>query len=111
MATQGFAFAAKTLRKNNIPLEAHEINRALKYCDKTMSENKIQAWISQYSEDFYYKRDVKNLDHIEPSRTFYKQKSENSPQLYPHEFLFLICNSVDRLKYVFFKKSFENLID
>ncbi len=95
MAAQGFFLATKALGCDNLPLDPREINRAMKYADKTMSEKKIQAWVDRYFPMLYWKEDVSHS-----MKRAEKLEYAKLPQLYPHEFLYLISNAVSRLDYV-----------
>ena len=100
MAVQGFFIATKSLGCDNLPLDPREINKAMRCGDKTISEKKIQAWLETYSSLLYWKND----ESYYTRKTSYAMTIEESskiPTLYPHEFLFLVCNAIDRLHYVF----------
>ena len=67
----------------------------MQYANRIMSEDMIKAWIEQYIPVLYCKKDYyKACDKG-------KCKAQDYMYLYPHEFLFLICNSVPRDKFVY----------
>jgi hypothetical protein len=100
MAAQAFYVAEKNLGMSNLPLDPREINRAMKYADKTMSEKKIQAWLDKHANMLFWKEDVLKTQQPPSSGYMSPEECAKLPRLYPHEFFFLISNAIDRLRYV-----------
>lgn len=88
----GFELRTKALQCDNLPLNAKEILRAMECSNKIMSEKEIKLWIDKYSPHLFWKQDYYILEE--------KERRLRSPQLYPHEFVYLIANARDRLAYV-----------
>jgi len=78
----------------------------MKYANRVMADEKIKSWLERYSNALYWKEDYKRAIKEDPRE---KTNAENYICLYPHEFLFLICNSKDRNEYVFLLWYKENI--
>ena len=87
--------AAKSYNLDNIPLNAKEINKTMKLADKIMSEKAIQDWINHYCDVLFWKEELRkdqafSIDLLPIP----------DPQLYTHEFLYLITNANNKHSYV-----------
>ena len=68
----------------------------MKHGNRVMAEDKIKVWLEKYAPVLFWKQEYNNdLDHRRV-----KTNIEKYMKLYPHEFLFLISNSINRYDYV-----------
>ena len=84
------------MRIDNLPLDPSEILKAMEYSNKIMSINQIKLWLEKYDPSLFWKEDFYFL-HPDKENGIGKPRI---PQLYPHEFLYIITNAKDRLEYV-----------
>jgi len=88
-----FVLTAREINDEFLPYEFELILKCFRLVNKTVSELVFQEW---------FKRVRTMLDCMRPERamieTTLKGKTVLGPFILPHEFLFLLCNSEDRLK-------------
>ena len=92
----------------NLPLDAVIINQTMKLVNRTMSENVIRKWIKLVAPKLDYavlerqafERKVRiiegELREKHPNLRNVEEMPLSTDYILPHEFLFLLCNSVDR---------------
>jgi len=94
-AVEAFMLSTKSQKQDNLPLDSKEINKAMKLGNKVMSEKVIQMWIDQYTDHLFWRKELKR------TKAFHSNKRIIMlPQLYLHEFIYLITNAVNKLSYV-----------
>lgn len=85
--------------QQNMPLTVYHVKRALRMMNKTMSDRLIEEWIKKCEPFLECKKpERKDLDQRLMPNTA-KSKS-NELRIFPHEFLFLICNAQNRMEVV-----------
>ena len=99
MAAYAFCEAEKQMAVTNIPLTPTHINATMRYANMVMSEDKIQDWLERYSAWLYWRESYKSEVKLNPLA---KSKQDKYMVMYPHEFLFLVCNAINRNEYVLF---------
>jgi len=92
----------------NLPLDPVIINQTMKLVNRTMSENVIRKWIKLVAPKLDYavyerqafERKVRIIETELKEKYQHLRNVEEMPlqtdYILPHEFLFLLCNSVDR---------------
>lgn len=103
-----FTLIEKELKETNIPLKETYINKALRLVNKTMSEDLIRAWIKKCRPQLECEQpDRKEFEnHIKKVERELKNKKKmefpdvqiSNERLFPHEFLFLLCNCKNRIE-------------
>lgn len=88
-----YTLISRECKSEWLPMYVEKILKAFRIVNKTISEVILNKWFEHVRT---------NLDCMQESRIHMekniKQKSLDVPFLLPHEFLYLLCNSSDRLK-------------
>ncbi len=100
MAVNSFFEAERQSGVSNLPLNPQQINNAMRFANKTMSEDKIKSWLDRYSGSLCWRAHLKRAMKEKHVKCM-NRALEKYVALYPHEFLFLICNATERSGYVF----------
>ena len=105
-----FTLMEKDIKATNLPLKEPILDKALRLINKTMSEDLIRSWIKkcrpflecekQERKDF--DNQVKKVEKELKAKTHVDFEGEigSADRIFPHEFLFLLCNTKSRLEQI-----------
>jgi len=87
-----FTLISRETKSEFLPLFMEKIMKAFRLVNKTICETVLKKWYQ--ANKSYLDCESENRMMVEK---VYKQRSMEAPFLLPHEFLYLLCNSTDRL--------------
>ena len=101
-----FELIEKELKETNLPLKEDVILKALRLINKTVSGELVKQWIRRNKpslecekpERKEFEKYVRMVERDLKARKgmVYPDDKDSQDKLFPHEFLFLLCNAVNR---------------
>eukprot|EP00347_Sterkiella_histriomuscorum_P008430 403345124 len=102
-----YSIVEKKLKSSNIPLKESLIQQILRLINRTMSEELIRSWIKKCRPQLecekqdrkQFEKQVRQIerDLKEKKKLNYPEDQDSHDKLFPHEFLFLLCNARNRI--------------